>query len=255
MPYISGHREHNHIQKERKIMTKREKSRLLRRILVLIFANVGIALIAALAILTTLHVSGYKTPIFDKVIVSAEIAERSSPPKDPKNGMYYTQITNVRNNGNVPCYARVKVTLADESVKDKLYISSTQRNVSRVDESDISSDAIPYYKFSKSETDAEGIKYFNDNLPNGWIYIADDNDEFPKDMRGFYYYVNNLTSGSFSYTPLMTFIKPEFATDEVREDIGIRMEVEAAKATDDNGNIIFIAENKDLIQIWNGGVE
>ena len=128
---------------------------------------------------------------------SVEIVEDFTPPEKQTEVTEYKKEVSVKNNGTVPCFARVYVDFSDSEVRDISYFAEDQTST--------------YYKAGKDESDDEAyIKH----LPEDWVFIPDSDTT---SLAGYFYYKKPLEPNESS-TMLFSRVK----TDYTKSNIGIR---------------------------------
>lgn len=160
--------------------------------------------VIALAVLTLITAYAYFTKIVNtrdnKVTIgydSVEITEDFVPPEKQAVVTTYKKEAAVKNNGTVPCFARVYVDFSDSEIRDISYFSK--------------SDTTEFYSASKDTTNPEA--YIN-HLPEDWVFVPESENS---PLAGYYYYTKALEPEDSS-TLLFSYVK----TDYTSTDIGIR---------------------------------
>ena len=128
---------------------------------------------------------------------SVEISEEFTPPEKQTEVTSYKKAVSVKNNGTVPCFARVYVDFSDSDIRDISYFSQ--------------SDSSEYYSATRDKNNAAA--YIN-HLPDGWVFVAE-NENSP--LSGYYYYTKAIEPDDSSAL-LFSYVK----TDYTQSDIGIR---------------------------------
>lgn len=157
----------------------------------------------------------YQTDISETIINNFTIALDSTssvledyPTPDPEidgSNASYTKAVQIVNTGYIDCYVRVRLDFSEEDIQNKTKFSS---------------DGVNYYSVSD----------YRNHLPSGWIYNSTDGyyyytpmvkaenwEDYENQFRydesiGEYFYKNrNIVSASCMTTPLIRYVRTEFA--------------------------------------------
>ena len=147
---------------------------------------------------------------------SVEIVEDFIPPKKQESETIYKKKIQVRNNGTVPCYARVYVDFSNSEVRDVSLFSK---------------DGINYYSASRNlEYDAAYINH----LPEKWIFIPDNSE--PSSLAGYFYYTDPLDpDGNDISEELFTFVKTIYPDNIAPQQYDIIVYAESIQTIGENG--------------------
>ena len=152
---------------------------------------------------------------------SVEIVEDFIPPKKQESETIYKKKIQVRNNGTVPCYARVYVDFSNSEVRDVSWFSK---------------DGINYYSASRNlEYDAAYINH----LPEKWKFIPDNsepNNSEPSSLAGYFYYTDPLDpDGNDISEELFTFVKTIYPDNIAPQQYDIIVYAESIQTIGENG--------------------
>lgn len=140
---------------------------------------------------------------------SVEIVEDFNPPKKQEEETIYKKSVRVRNNGTVPCYARVYVDFSSSEIRN---ISSFSLN------------GTDYYSASRDSTDSSAyIKH----LPDNWQFIPESS------LAGYFYYTQPLSPNDIS-DELFAYVKTSY-TDSNPQQYDIIVYAESVQTIGKNG--------------------
>lgn len=137
-----------------------------------------------------------------------KITEDFVPPKEMTVGEnVYKKNVAIKNTGTVPCYVRVYAGFSDSAVED---VSQLYNGTEYVDAGS-----------------------YKENLPDGWAYVEEADDQIVGD-GGYYYYTEILAPGKTT-EPLFTKVKTTFATADDVQDYEIIVYAESVQTLDKDG--------------------
>ena len=147
---------------------------------------------------------------------SVEIVEDFIPPKKQESETIYKKKIQVRNNGTVPCYARVYVDFSNSEVRDVSWFSK---------------DGINYYSASRN---LENDDAYINHLPVKWKFIPD-NSELSS-LAGYFYYTDPLDpDGNDISEELFTFVKTIYPDNIAPQQYDIIVYAESIQTIGKNG--------------------
>ena len=131
-----------------------------------------------------------------------------TPKKLEAGDNVYDAKIRVKNSGKIPNYIRTRIVFSD-------------------------SDIAECSEFSSDGTEFFSVDLYPEHLPEGWVYISDDED--PK-LGGYYYYTEAVEPGD-STPYLMNEINTSFANAEAIHDYDIYVYCESIQINDSYGEI------------------
>ena len=135
------------------------------------------------------------------------VTEDFEPPKEMEPGEnVFKKKVQVENTGTVPCFVRVFMDFSDSSIADI---------------SQISPDGTDYYAAAE----------YADHLPDGWVYVLEEEDD---SLGGYYYYTEIVEPGKQT-EPLLEKVKTHFDTADQIIDYDIIVYSESVQALDKDG--------------------
>ncbi len=160
--------------------------------------------VITLAVLTVITAFAYFTKVINtrdnSVTIgydSVEIVEEFVPPEKQTEITTYKKAVSVKNNGTVPCYARVYVEFSDSEICDISYFAQSETG--------------SYYSASKDSANPDSYII---HLPENWIFVPESEGE----KLGGYYYYTKVLAPEDSTSLLFSHVK----TDYTGSEIGIR---------------------------------
>ena len=112
----------------------------------------------------------------------------------------YRKLVKIQNTGSVPCYVRVRLEFSNSDVQNVASFSAENQE---------NNDSAPDDSTFKSAQIHKGEDYYINNLPEGWVYVWDENIQDPDVTHGYYYYKNAVPSGE-STNALISWIKMNY---------------------------------------------
>lgn len=140
---------------------------------------------------------------------SVEIVEDFTPPTKQEEETIYKKSVRVRNNGTVPCYARVYVDFSSSEIRN---ISSFSLN------------GTDYYSASRDSTD---FSAYIKHLPDNWQFIPESS------LAGYFYYTQPLCPNDIS-DELFAYVKTSY-TDSNPQQYDIIVYAESVQTIGKNG--------------------
>ena len=145
---------------------------------------------------------------------SVEIVEDFTPPTKQEEETIYKKSVRVRNNGTVPCYARVYVDFSSSEIRN---ISSFSLN------------GTDYYSASRDSKDSSAyIKH----LPDNWQFIPDNSKE--SSLAGYFYYTKPLSPNDIS-DELFAYVKTSYQNTIEPQQYDIIVYAESVQTIGKNG--------------------
>jgi len=138
----------------------------------------------------------------DKVTVE----ETFVPPKQTSDPFAYRKLVKIKNTGTIPCYIRVRLEFSNSEVQNIASFSAENQKVY-----DIAPDSTAF----KSAKIKEGDDYYINNLPDGWVYVWEKNQQDPTVTQGYYYYTKPVASEKET-SALISWIRMNYEDSSVQ---------------------------------------
>ena len=113
----------------------------------------------------------------------------------------YRKLVKIDNTGSVPCYIRVRMEFSNSDVQNVASFSAANQG---------ENDTAPDDSTFKSAQIKTGTDYYINNLPDGWVYVWEENPQDPTVTNGYYYYTEAVSAGE-STNALISWVKMDYA--------------------------------------------
>ncbi|MBR1384927.1 MAG: hypothetical protein IJ555_14145 [Ruminococcus sp.] len=199
----------------------------------------GICLAAAVGILLAYFGANDTEPnlvgVGEDEIIVTEVFTQPNQEQD----FAYRKLVKIDNTGSVPCYIRVRLEFSSSDVQNVASFSAANQGTE---------DEAPEAGTFKSAQIAEGAAYYINNLPEGWVYVWEENanDYTPAVTNGYYYYTEAVPAGE-STDALISWVKMQYGNVEDIQAHDLYVYAESVQTVDPNSG----APYRDWKAAWN----
>ena len=133
------------------------------------------------------------------------VTEVFTPPKQEED-YKYRKLVKIENTGSIPCYIRVRLDFSNFAVESAASFSAANQG---------KDDTAPDNSTFKSAQIKTGTDYYINNLPEGWVYVWEENTVTPAVTNGYYYYTEAVAPGEAT-NALISWIRMNYGTAEIQ---------------------------------------
>ena len=132
------------------------------------------------------------------------VTEVFTPPKQEED-YKYRKLVKIENTGSIPCYIRVRLDFSNSAVESAASFSAANQG---------KDDTFPDNSTFKSAQIKTGTDYYINDLPDGWVYVWEENTVTPTVTNGYYYYTKAIDPGDTT-AALISWIRMNYGTAEI----------------------------------------
>ena len=177
------------------------------------------------------------------------VTEVFTPPSQTQD-FFYRKLVKIENTGSVPCYIRVRLELSNTAVQNAASFSADLRDTAPEADPDTQEYQAFLETFKKASIpdNTTDTSYYINSLPDGWVYVWDENPVDPDVTHGYYYYTKAVPPEE-STNALISWVRMNYNGAEIQaHDVYVYAEsVQTVKASD--GTNYADIEN-GWIQAW-----
>lgn len=180
-------------------MTKKKKT--------VLAAASGVALVALVGVLLAYFGANDKEPnligVGEDEITVTEVFTQPNQEQE----YAYRKLVKIENTGSVPCYIRVRMEFSNSDVQNAASFSAANQDT----------DTAPDDSTFKSAQIKTGTDYYINGLPDGWVYVWEENanNYTPAVTNGYYYYTKAVPAGE-STDALISWVKMNYNGNEIQ---------------------------------------
>lgn len=163
------------------------------------------------------------------------VTEVFTPPKQEAD-YKYRKLVKIENTGSIPCYIRVRLDFSNSAVESAASFSAANQG---------KDDTAPDNSTFKSAQIKTGTDYYINNLPEGWVYVWEENTVTPTVTNGYYYYKKAVEPGKAT-DALISWIRMNYGTAEIQAH-DVYVYSESVQTVDPNTGTAYA----DWMTAWN----
>ena len=171
----------------------------------------------------------------DKITVT----EAFTVPNQEQN-FAYRKLVKIDNTGSVPCYIRVRMEFSNSDVQEAASFSSENQG-----EDATAPDGGTFKKAIIPDNTTDKTYYVND-LPDGWVYVWEENPQDPTVTNGYYYYTEAVPAGE-STDALISWVKMDYGGINEIQAHDLYVYAESVQTVDSNSGTAYT----DWKAAWN----
>ena len=159
------------------------------------------------------------------------VTEMFTQPNQEQN-FAYRKLVKIDNTGSVPCYIRVRMEFSNSDVQNVASFSAANQG-----EDDTAPDDDTFKKaiIPNSTTDTT---YYVNNLPDGWVYVWEENPQDPTVTNGYYYYTEAVPAGE-STNALISWVKMNYGDINDIQAHDLYIYAESVQTVDPNSDLAY----------------